>query len=237
MIRVFIGYDRREAVGLHVLHHSIIRRASAPVAVTPIALDHLNRTFRRDLDPLQSTEFAFSRFLTPWLAGYEGWAIFMDCDCVCLADIAELWALRDDRYAVMCVKHDHRPEGTRKFLGAAQTQYEKKNWSSVMLMNAARCRALSPAYVAGASGLDLHRFRWLGDDGLIGALPDRWNHLVGYSDGPLEAQAILHYTEGAPYFAAYSDAKWADVWRQERDAMLAVAEVALGTDSDAADGR
>ena len=227
MIRVFIGYDRREAIGFHVLSHSILARATAPVSITPVALDHVSAVFKRPIEPLQSTEFSFSRFLTPWLADYEGWAIFLDPDCVCLADITELWAHRDDRYAVMCVQHDHQPVAITKFLGAPQTRYEKKNWSSMMLMNTARCRVLTPEYVSVASGLDLHRFRWLEDDSLIGAIPPKWNHLVGYSEGGFDEQALLHFTEGAPYFEAYRDTKWADIWRRECDKMLHTHEIPL----------
>ena len=87
--------------------------------------------------------------------------MFMDCDMLVLEDIAKLWALRDEKYAVMCVKHDHVPKEKTKFLGAQQTKYEKKNWSSVMLFNCAKCTALTPGYVNSASGLDLHRFNWL----------------------------------------------------------------------------
>ncbi|MBT6312676.1 MAG: glycosyltransferase, partial [Alphaproteobacteria bacterium] len=84
MIRIFIGYDRREAFGFQVLAHSIISRASEPVSITPIALQNLGALYERKTDPLQSTEFSFSRFFAPYLAGYAGWAIFMDCDCLCL---------------------------------------------------------------------------------------------------------------------------------------------------------
>jgi hypothetical protein len=124
MIRIFIGYDRREAFGFQVLAHSIISRASEPVSITPIALQNLGALYERKTDPLQSTEFSFSRFFAPYLAGYAGWAIFMDCDCLCLDDIAKLWAERDSQYAVQCVQHDHRPANTTKFWGAKQTQYE-----------------------------------------------------------------------------------------------------------------
>ena len=84
-----------------------------------------------------------------------------------------------------------------------------------MLMNAERCRALTPEYVNTASGLDLHRFRWLADEAEIGPLPARWNHLVGYSDGALEDQSILQCTEGAPYMAGFENGKWADAWHRE----------------------
>lgn len=219
MIRVFIGYDPAETVAFGVLAHSIHARASAPVSVAPVMLSQLKDVYRRSHDALQSTQFSFSRFLTPWLAGYEGWAVFMDCDMLMRADIAELWKLRDERYAVQVVKHVHVPKEEVKFLGAVQTKYEKKNWSSVMLMNCAKCRALTPEYVNTASGLELHQFKWLGDDALIGAIPNRWNHLVGYDAARADA-ALVHYTIGGPWFAEYRDCEYAREWFQERERML-----------------
>lgn len=219
MIRIFIGYDPREAVAFHVLSHSIQRRASEPVSIAPVMLSQLHGAYLRERNPLQSTDFSFSRFLTPWLCGYQGWALFMDCDMLVQDDIATLWALRDERYAVQVVQHDHRPSETEKFLGAPQTRYEKKNWSSVMLMNCARCTALTPDYVNHASGLQLHQFHWLASDALIGTLPARWNHLVGY-DKPEPNAANAHFTLGGPYFDEYRDCEYAVQWQIERDDML-----------------
>ncbi len=219
MMQVYIGYDPREAAAFNVLSFSIQRRASAPVSIAPLMLSQLRGLYTRERHPLQSTDFSFTRFLAPHLAGYAGWSIFMDCDMLMLDDIAGLWAMRDERYAVMVVKHEHVPQETTKFLGEPQSRYEKKNWSSVMLFNNARCRALTPEYVNTATGLQLHQFKWLDDDGLIGALPSRWNHLVGY-DAPRSDAALVHYTLGGPYFAEYSKCEYAREWFAERDAML-----------------
>ena len=219
MISVYIGYDPREAVAFSVLAYSIQARATEPVAVAPLMLPQLKRVLTRERHPLQSTDFSFSRFLTPHLSGYAGWSVFMDCDMLVLDDIAGLWKLRDERYAVMVVKHDHVPKETTKFLGEPQSKYEKKNWSSVMLFNNAKCRALTPEYVNRATGLELHQFKWLGDDGLIGSLPDRWNHLVGYN-APRKDAALVHYTLGGPYFPEFRDCEYAKEWFAERDAML-----------------
>ena len=219
MINVFIGYDAREAVAFSVLAYSIQARASAPVAISPLMLSQLKSMMTRERHPLQSTDFSFSRFLTPYLSGYAGWSVFMDCDMLMLDDVAKLYELRDDRYAVMVIKHDHVPKEAVKFLGEPQSKYEKKNWSSVMLFNNARCRALTPEYVNTASGLELHQFKWLGDDKLIGALPERWNHLVGYNP-PRRDAALVHYTLGGPYFDAYRDCEYSKEWFAERDAML-----------------
>ncbi len=227
MINVFIGYDPREAVAYGVLAHSINARATQPVITAPLMLSQLRGVLTRKRHPLQSTDFSFSRFLTPHLARYDGWSLFMDCDMLMLDDIASLWALRDDRYAVMVVKHDHVPKETKKFLGEPQTRYNKKNWSSVMLFNNAKCIALTPEYVNMASGLELHQFKWLADDGLIGELPSCWNHLVGYDAARADA-ALVHYTLGGPYFRDYAQCEYAQEWRLERDAMLATIAVGAG---------
>jgi len=219
MINIHIGYDGREAAAFNVLAYSIHSRASAPVSIAPIMLSQLHGIFRRERHPLQSTDFSFSRFLTPYLSDYTGWSLFMDCDMLMLDDVATLWALRDERYAAMVIKHVHVPKEERKFLNEPQTKYEKKNWSSVMLFNNARCRALTPEYVNTASGLELHQFKWLGNDELIGALPSRWNHLVGY-DAPRADAALVHYTLGGPYFKEYSGCEYAKEWFAARDAML-----------------
>ena len=223
MIHVYIGHDEREEVALGVLTHSIHRHASAPVSIAPVMLSQLGGLYTREKHPLQSTAFSFSRFLTPCLSGYTGWSLFMDCDMLMRDDIAKLWALRDERYAVMVVKHEHVPRETEKFLGMPQTRYEKKNWSSVMLFNNARCAALTPQYVNSASGLELHQFKWLESEDEIGALPSRWNHLVDY-DPPREDAALVHFTLGGPYFRNYAACEHADDWRRERELMLAVSE-------------
>ena len=221
MIKIFIGYDPREAVAFHVLSHSIHSRVSEPVSITPLNLEQLGDLMWRERNPLQSTDFSFSRFLTPFMCEYEGWAIFMDCDMLVVDDLAKLWSLRDDRYSVMCVKHEHVPEEGVKFLGATQTRYEKKNWSSVMLFNCNKCRALTLDYVNTATGLDLHRFNWLESEEQIGEIPGRWNHLVDYDPAlPIEQISNLHYTIGGPYFDDFRDCSYNAEWQLEKDKML-----------------
>jgi hypothetical protein len=213
VLDIFIGYDRDEIVAYHTLAQSLLERSSKPVRITPIALSTLGGVFDREPLPMQSTQFAFSRFLTPYLSGYAGWSLFMDCDMLARADVAELFALADDRYAVMVAQHDYTPRDEVKFLHHTQTRYAKKNWSSVMLFNNARCRALTPEFVNTATGLELHQFKWLADDAEIGALPLEWNWLVG--EYPMNAHAkIAHFTRGGPYFADYADCDYAEEWRE-----------------------
>ena len=223
MIRVFIGFDPPETAAFHVLAQSIHARASEPVTIAPLMLSQLKGVMTRERHSLQSTDFSFSRFIVPYLCDYQGWAVFMDCDMLMVDDIAKLWALRDDRYAVQVVKHDHVPSETTKFLGQPQSKYEKKNWSSVMLFNNAKCRTLTPEYVNTATGLQLHRFQWLQSDDLIGDIPHRWNLLVGYDKRrPLKDVSNLHYTIGGPYFREYRNTDYAKQWFDERERMLRV---------------
>ncbi len=227
VLDVYIGYDRQEILAYHVLCQSITDRSSRPVRFTPINLASLKADFDRPVVAEQSTEFSFSRFLTPWLSGYQGWSLFMDCDMVARADIAELFALADDQYAVMVCQHDYVPKDQVKFLNHAQSRYAKKNWSSVMLLNNARCRALTPEYVATASGADLHQFRWLESEAEIGALPLEWNWLVGEYDYSPDAK-IAHYTRGGPYFEGYHECDYADEWREALDRVRHVVGKAPG---------
>jgi hypothetical protein len=87
-IPVFIGYDPHERAAVNVLIDSLYQHSSQPLALTPIVARQLEGTYRRERDPRQSTEFSFSRFLVPHLMGYQGWAIFMDCDMLVRGDIA-----------------------------------------------------------------------------------------------------------------------------------------------------
>lgn len=215
-LRVFIGYDSREAVASSVCAYSILETCSKPVSITFLKLSQLPMT--RERDPNQSTEFAFSRFLVPYLSGYKGFSLFLDCDMLVRADISELFD-GDQSKAVKVVKHDYSPLGETKFLAQKQTAYAKKNWSSVMLFNNELCPVLTPEYVNQASGLDLHQFKWLGSENLIGELSPDWNHLVGEYK-PNEKAKIVHFTIGGPWFGAFRRCEYSNEWFECKNRML-----------------
>jgi hypothetical protein len=219
MLHVYIGYDPRESVAFYTLAHSILQRSSAPVSITALMQNQLKGMYTRSRGPTEATEFSMTRFLVPALSEFRGWSLYMDCDMLCRADIAELAARIDGQKdkAVLVCKHDYVPKTERKFLDQVQTRYACKNWSSLMLFNNERCRALTPDYVNAASGLDLHRFAWT-DDRLIGELPLEWNWLVG--EYPYNSAAkIVHFTLGGPYFEKYRDCDYAEEWFAERRQM------------------
>ena len=211
MINIFIGYDSKERVAYNVLSHSIIQNSTKPVAITPIALNNLKDDFVRERNALSSTEFSFSRFMIPHLMNYQGWALFMDCDMLMFEDISKLWRMRDDSKAIQVCKHDYTPKESKKFLGQTQTVYPKKNWSSFMLMNCKKCTTLTPDYINKASGLELHQFKWLEGDHLIGDLPLEWNWLVGEYEHKEDVNNV-HYTEGGPWFDDYKNCDYSKDW-------------------------
>lgn len=227
---IFIGFDPREAIAYHVFAHSILSRASIPVSIVPLVQSPLRAKdlFWRGIGENVSTEFSFTRFLVPYLSGYRGLAIFADCDMVMKADVAELLEIAEeerllhgDGPAVLVAKHDYVPRSLVKMDGQKQVAYPRKNWSSFIVFDCAKCTTLTPRYVSSASAMDLHRFNWLGSapEPHIGSLPLEWNHLVG-EYGPNPNAKNLHFTLGGPWFPGYENCEHATDWYEARDAMF-----------------
>lgn len=209
MIRLFCGYDEREAVGFHVFLSSVLRRASLPVFFTPI----------QDKSQTDgSNAFTYARFSVAEMCGYEGWAVFMDaCDMLALGDIADLWAQRNESYAVQVVKHSYRTRNPIKYLGTTMmcpnVDYPRKNWSSVMLIN---CSA--PEWkTAMRDGKQAHQFVGF-DDSRIGDISPEWNVLADEGQHIANAK-LLHWTAGIPGFPLYSSANGSNLWHEEHEFM------------------
>lgn len=212
-IPIFIGYDPREAVAYHTCSNSIIRQASKPVAIIPLALNLFNDYTETHTDG--SNQFIYSRFLVPHLMGYQGHAIFMDGDMIVRGDIVELWEQRSSYMDVQVVKHDYKTRMTEKYLGAKNEDYPRKNWSSVILWNCNSWtnRRLTPEWIENATGAELHRFTWIPDE-RIGELPREWNWLPDEYGPNLDAK-LLHYTLGTPCFHEFATTPQGDEWHRE----------------------
>lgn len=217
MINLFSGYDPREAIGFHVFASSVIKRASKPVNIVPLASMGL---------PVGTNTFTLSRFLVPHLMGYCGHAIFADgCDMLMLDDIAKLDAMFDPRMAVQVVQHaDYETRHPRKYRGTAMEadnrNYPRKNWASLMIVNCSHrlWPWITPDVIAKSAPLSLLQFERFPDE-RIGMLPPEWNVLADESQST-EGAALLHWTAGAPMFAAYRNSPCADLWQQERNEIL-----------------
>lgn len=207
---VVIGYDRNNRIPAYTMAESIMQNSSVPINFTFLHRDML-KMFTRDKSIHDSTEFSNSRFLTPYLSNYEGWSLFVDNDMIVKGDIKELFDMIDEKYTVMCVKHNQVVKNKTKFLGSEQYQYNMKNWSSVMLFNNKKCKNLTLNYVNTAPGLDMHQFKWLKDiNNDIGELPFEWNYLVENNNQTEKTPKLIHYTDGGPYFVDYSDVEYSE---------------------------
>ena len=216
MLNIFIGYDPREAVAYHTCANSIIRHASVPVSITPLALHNLSGYTEQHRDG--SNQFIYSRFLVPHLMGYKGWALFVDGDMLFRADVKILFDLIEQDKAAMVVKHDYHTRRAEKYLGAKNEDYPRKNWSSVVLWNCGSYinRKLTPEFVQQAGGAELHRFAHIPDE-RIGGLPKEWNWLPDEFGDNREAK-LLHWTLGTPCFHEedFACAPMANEWHRER---------------------
>ena len=214
-VKIYIGFDQRESVVYHTFVQSLIDHSSLPLAITPLAVKTLKGYEEKHED--KSNDFVYSRFLTPFLNDFKGWAIFVDGDMICQTDIKELLDLRDNSKALQVVKHDYKTTASQKYLGNINQDYPRKNWSSVILWNCAhpKHKILTPDFIANTSGKYLHRFSWL-DDNEIGELPKEWNWLA--TEYPNNKQAnIIHYTLGAPCFRDYRNTEMSDIWLKKYD--------------------
>jgi lipopolysaccharide biosynthesis glycosyltransferase len=210
MINLYVGYDEREAIAYHVFCHSVIKNTSIPVKITPLVLSQLKEFNETHQD--RSNDFVYSRFLTPHLNEFDGWAIFADGDMICQADLKELIGMADPNKALMVVKHDYQTKASIKYLGNINENYPRKNWSSVILWNCShpKHKILTPEFVSNQTGKFLHRFSWL-DDNDIGELPVEWNWLACEYEKNTDAK-LIHYTLGTPCFKDFRDTDMAEIW-------------------------
>lgn len=152
----------------------------------------------------------------PSLTEYRGWALFCDADMLFLSDVKKLFALADDKYAVMCVKHNHIVDGkSQKMDDRQQLPYQRKNWSSFVLWNCGHPlnRKLTEDKVNRMRGVEMHTFSWLPDTA-IGSLPPSYNFISGVSPqvGSID---VLHYTDGGPWFDEKKDVPYSGLWLEE----------------------
>ena len=200
MIKIFIGYDPRQAVSYNVCQHSILLRTLKPVAIVPLVIETLPIK-RQGLTP-----FTWSRFLVPYLSDFTGMSIFLDADIILQHDINDLIDYVENINidgsvpAVSVVKTMHRFE-----------------WASMMVFNCDHPdnAILTPKYIDETTDR-LHMISWTNS---IGQVPSEWNHLVGYDkpwdskiNGPIK---LIHYTQGVPAWSETSDCEFSTEWQKE----------------------
>jgi lipopolysaccharide biosynthesis glycosyltransferase len=209
-LTMVVGFDQREAIAYHTFCQSIIEKTSIPIQFIPLANNSLNFYKESHLDG--SNNFIYSRFLTPYLCNFEGFAVYADGDMVCNADIAELFDLFDMSKAVQLVKHNYVTKRNVKYLDNKNINYPRKNWSSFVIFNCQhpKNKILTPDFIENKDGEYLHRFSWLSDED-IGELEITWNYLAIEYD-PLPNANLIHYTLGTPCFNEFKSTEMSDFW-------------------------
>ena len=209
-LKIFIGYDDKEAVVFHTCVQSIIEKCKVPVSIHPLNLQMFQNYKETHKDG--SNNFIYSRFLVPYLSDFKGKALFLDGDMIVNDDLNNLFNLFDEQYAVQVVKHDYKTKFPIKYLGHKNDDYPKKNWSSVILFNCShpKNKVLTPKLIETSQGSYLHRFSWLEDDE-VGEISKEWNYLVLEFPETRKAK-IFHYTVGAPCFKDFDYGAEAKIW-------------------------
>lgn len=210
-VRLFIGHDSKQSAisdtcRLSIQDHSDIRIETIHLS----SLEAGGLFWRQQAEG--STDFAFTRFLTPYLKGFYGYAIFCDSDFIWNCDPLDLLDLIDPMKAVSVVQHNIQKDQIKPFKmdGQKQSWYPRKNWSSLMVFNCDHpfTKRLTPHTVSESPAGYLHEFQWC-DNKSIGSIPHTYNYLVGYYNDISNPKAV-HYTDGGPWHAGYENVEFAD---------------------------
>ena len=212
VVDIIVGFDQREAIAYHTFTQSVIENSSIPVRFMPLSIRSLSNY--KEVHKDGSNDFIYSRFLTPYLMNFNGWAIYADGDMVCLNDIKKLWDLRDNKFAIQVVKHDYKTKIKSKYWGNKNEDYPRKNWSSLILWNCEHYshRVLTPEFIQKQTGAFLHRFSWVKDKE-IGSIVKEWNWLAMEYEEKKDIN-LIHYTIGTPCFEEYQDKSLSFFWKK-----------------------
>jgi hypothetical protein len=219
-LTIYVGHDPREQLAYDVCVHSLKKRTDANIVKLSTSLIP---EYKRPKGEHESTDFTYSRFFVPYLNGFKGFAMFVDCDYVFLDDPAKL--LKTDEYwrspVSVCKHPQYVPNSYIKMDGIHQHTMPMKNWASLMLFNCAHpdLKILTPQYVNTVMpGRSLHQFEWIKEKESIGSIPLDWNCLDGYYH--LANPKAIHYTDGGPWFKDYQHTFYSQYWYAEYTDML-----------------
>lgn len=178
-IRVYVGSDQRQGRAERVLEYSIRKHTSAEVDI------HFMRSGEGEFADWQKgrsedqpewrrgrwpTNFSNFRLAVAELAGFEGWAIYLDSDMLVTGDIKELYRIRRGPY----------------------TTYSRKR-SEVAVIDCAKMKGKVPSLAElKRSGKSLRHYReglWQRKV-LVEGVPDVWNSC----DHVMPDMRLLHFT-------------------------------------------
>jgi lipopolysaccharide biosynthesis glycosyltransferase len=216
-VRIFVGTDRSQMVGVKVLEYSVKRHTDLPVEVVPLINVKLPEP--RDPRQRQRTGFSFARFAIPKLANYRGRALYTDADMLVFKDIRELWSIGFEGTKVI-VQEELTDEHARH--RKALTSGKRVKQCSVMLID---CEAARWDPEAIVRGLDdsysyeelMQNLCILREDEVSYRVPFRWNSLEHFDD----TTCLIHYTDMPTQPWVSTDNPNGYLWSNEVRRMLA----------------
>lgn len=210
---VFIGYDSTQDEAYHVCRQSLIDVGVDPDMIVPLELGSLRKLgvyWRKD-DSKASTEFAYTRFLVPFLSGYSGRSMFCDSDFLWRQNPLDPLLYCHSGHAITCVQHQLSAlPSNRKMGGKVQELYPRKNWSSLMVFDNVQCTRLTPKVVSTEAASFLHQLQWA--PGSVGSIEKKYNHLVGYKGYDHPDPIGVHFTDGVPTMPGCESVPFAGEW-------------------------
>jgi lipopolysaccharide biosynthesis glycosyltransferase len=190
-IRVFVGADESQLVPAAVLEYTIRKHTAGRVEFT--TMRDLPVPMPGDPSKRPRTGFSFYRFMIPKLTGYQGRALYLDCDMQVFADLAELWAIPFDSQTVLCTYQPEPPEAWR-----GNKNFKPGRHLAVMMLD---CSRLNWDVDEIVRGLDEDRYSYtelMSDLAIVPEgqieerIPVEWNSLERYEAGTTK---LVHYTQ------------------------------------------
>jgi hypothetical protein len=181
-IRVYVGSEEAQMLGVKVLEYSIRQRASMDVEVVPLHHARVEFPMPKDVRNRPRTPFSFQRFYIPALKGHHGRAIYLDSDMQVFKDIKAVWTLPFDGADLLAARE--RGETGRR------PQF------SVMLLNCDELRwninDIVAALDRGELTYDTLMYQMAVARRISAAIDPAWNSLERYVEGET---GLLHYTD------------------------------------------
>jgi hypothetical protein len=181
-VRVYVGSQDAQMLGVKVLEYSIRAHTKAEVVVFPLHEARVEFPMPRDVKNRPRTPFSFQRFYIPALQGYQGRAIYLDSDMQVFRDITELWNLPF--------------EGADLLAAREPGDSSRKPQFSVMLLNCEELKWNLTEIVAALDRGELTYETLMYDMAVArkvrAAIDASWNSLERYVPG---TTGLLHYTD------------------------------------------
>jgi lipopolysaccharide biosynthesis glycosyltransferase len=176
MNTIVIGSSREQKLPSLVLEYTIQKHATTPVRV--VHTYDMKFPSPKDQKNVSRTGFSFARFAVPKISGFEGLALYLECDQIVFKDVTKLFKLPFNSATVL------RP----------------KNQASVILIDCDHVRWEVENVIEGLDSGDYSYTDLMENLSVEAAfkisksIPGEWNSLEKYEPGKT---ALLHYTNMA----------------------------------------